>query len=540
MHRARKAGTRYFPSQDTTDTLGDKIMGFLNIGERPPAFKSAIQEWSVILVVCLAQVLNQMGASEALPMMNVLEKSFTNVTETDKVWFQTAFPLTSGAFILISGKFGDLYGLKRTLMFGVVFSTISTLILGLTGYTTSVIFFCLFRAFQGVGLAYILPSAIGVVGTIYPNGQRKALVFAAVGSMAPVGATIGTLIAGLTAQYNQWQWAYYSTTIAFVTLGVLAWFMVPETPVHAEEGTTMDWAGSVLGVTGLVLFNLATNQAPQVGWEQPYIIVLLIAGVLLMAVFFWVERKVKYPLVPKEVMNLHVGLILSSIGMGWASFSIWMFYYWSILLNLKGWSPLTGAATYATLFTFGIIAAACVGLLIRRVRPSKLLFASASAFLIGVTMLSQAPVHQTYWQMLFPLMVILSFGMDLSFPAASLILSDNLPKKHQGMASSLVSTTINYAMSIANGFAGTAGAKVQKNTGDLLKSYRAGLYVGVGFASLGVLLSFALLVTSYFWSHPSHTDSAEQVDDCDERSQFAVTECRVQVPSEKEKLDTDV
>lgn len=146
---------------------------------------------------------------------------------------------------------------------------------------------------------------------------------------------------------------------------------------------------------------------------------------------------------------------------------------------------------------WGIIAAISVGYTIKRIPPSLILFLSMLAFDCGCIMLSVTPVDQTYFRMILGMMIILSFGMDLSFPASSIILSDELPMENQGMAGSLVSTMINYSMSMCLGIAGTVEHQINKNGDDLLKGYRAALYLGIGLASLGVFISALFMLENY-------------------------------------------
>jgi MFS family permease len=82
--------------------------------------------------------------------------------------------------------------------------------------------------------------------------------------------------------------------------------------------------------------------------------------------------------------------------------------------------------------------------------------------------------------------------MDMSFPAATLILSDAVKKEHQGIAASLVNTVVNYSISLGLGFAGTV--EVYVNNGgqtpqDLLKGYRGAWYMGAGLAGAGMVIS---------------------------------------------------
>ena len=51
----------------------------------------------------------------------------------------------------------------------------------------------------------------------------------------------------------------------------------------------------------------------------------------------------------------------------------------------------------------------------------------------------------------------------------------------------VLSSVVNYSLSIGLGFAGTV--QTQVNDGDVLKGFRGALYLGIGLASLGFCLS---------------------------------------------------
>jgi hypothetical protein len=101
----------------------------------------------------------------------------------------------------------------------------------------------------------------------------------------------------------------------------VVYFVIPPDSVGAGESgdeddgaappsRKFDYAGTVLGVCGLVLVNVAWNQAPVVGWSTPYTYILLIIGILLIGAFLFVETRVTAALVPVNVWNRHMGLML--------------------------------------------------------------------------------------------------------------------------------------------------------------------------------------------------------------------------------------
>ncbi|SSD61947.1 related to Aminotriazole resistance protein [Saccharomycodes ludwigii] len=459
---------------------------------------SAIKEYLFIMTAMLTQVLNQSGTTQTLTLFNVLSKSFNSSTQQSS-WLMASFPLVSGSFILISGQLGDIYGLKKVLMFGYVTICIWALIAGLSMYAHNSEFFIVCRAFQGFGIAFILPNVMGIVGNIYlPGTQKKNMVISLIGACAPIGATCGTFWSGLIAHYSSnWAWTFYAYSILSFLCLIAVIFCVPSNIPKNTRNIKMDWIGSFIGVVGLILFNFVWNQAPIVGWNQAYCIALLIIGFVFIILFFIYELKfAQYPLIPKAIFHNHrLLLILTAVFLGWGSFSNWMFYYVNILLNLRHYSTLWTGGTYFVFFIFGFSAALIVGFTIKRINPSILLFFSMCAFTTGSAMLSVVPVHQNFFRMTFGMMIILSFGMDFSFPSSSIVLSDELPRANQGMAGSLVNTMINYGMSLFLGFGTTVEAEVRKkHPDDVLLGYRAALYFSTGLAGLGICVAAVYMI----------------------------------------------
>jgi hypothetical protein len=94
----------------------------------------------------------------------------------------------------------------------------------------------------------------------------------------------------------------------------------------------------------------------------------------------------------------------------------------------------------------------------------------------------------------------MAFGMDMSFPAATVIMSNAVEKHHQGIAASLVNTVVNYSISLSLGFAGTIEAHVHQgdSQGAPLERLRSALYLAVGLAGLGLILSLIFVAKGYW------------------------------------------
>lgn len=145
----------------------------------------------------------------------------------------------------------------------------------------------------------------------------------------------------------------------------------------------------------------------------------------------------------------------------------------------------------------GFIAAITTGHVISRIGPGWVMLISMCAFTIGSIIVATMPPHQIYWAQAFVVTLIIPWGMDMSFPAGTLIMSNAVEKRHQGMAASLVNTVVNYSISIGVGIAGTVETHINNGAStkeDEVRGYRAAMYLGVGFGAMGVIASLLFLL----------------------------------------------
>lgn len=468
------------------------------------------REIALVVIVSFAQLLTQAGLGQVIAPLHIIGPDLHATNPGVLSWFAAGYSLTVGTFILISGRAGDLFGHKKLFISGFLWYSLWSIIVGLTHFTHSNIFFIISRTLQGIGPAIVLPNGLAILGKTYPASARKNAVFSFFGATAPTGFIMGALFSGIFAVKVNWDWAFYVTGIVCFVIASAASFVIPRqsTPKHEDDSSTtkhpvhilerLDFFASVIGVTGMVLFNIAWNEAPIVGWQQAYIIVLLILGLLLTTVFLYLEFNVsKYPLVPRDIFNRETALILGCISAGWASFGIWVYYLWLFLELQRGHSPLLVSAEFVPVGLAGLAAASVVGLFITRVGPGVIMMGAMLSFTIGNIFCSICPVDQSYWALSFVAIIVMPFGMDMSFPAASLVISDFVPETKQGNAASLVNTILNYSVSIGLGIAGTVEVQLNRggtNQANLLRGYRSAWRVGIGLASLGIFMSVLLTI----------------------------------------------
>ena len=487
--------------------------------ERTRSMRAAVQNYSVfretlfVFVTCMSQFLTQSGIGICLSPLDIMGKSFGITNPGTLSWLIAGYSLTVGTFILISGRCGDLFGYREMYVIGWAWYGLWSLVAGVSVYSNSVLFIFA-RTLQGIGPAILLPNGLAILGATYPPSKKKNMIFSLFGATAPNGAVVGATFAAIFSQLAWWPWTFFTLAIYCVFLAVLSALIVPPTPKTQQHPLNdagggfkgflrvlaeLDIVGATLGIGGLVLINVAWNQAPIVGWQQAYVYVLLIIGIILTALFLVYDVYVaRSPLVPFNALKSDVSYILVCVACGWGSFGIWIYYTWRIFEVVRGATPLLASAMFTPPCVIGIIAAFTTGFLLHKIGPGWIMLAAMMAFTAGSSLSSIMPVHQTYWAISFVTLIITPFGMDMSFPAATVILSNAVPREHQGIAASLVTTFVNYSISICLGVGGTVEVHVNnggKTFHDTLKGYRGALYVAIGIGGLGIATSLLYLVT---------------------------------------------
>lgn len=118
--------------------------------------------------------------------------STLGVTEPSQAsWIAASYPLTAGAFVIMSGRLGAIYGHSRVLLLGAAWWIVWSLA---NGFCNDFIAFNVVRAMSGVGGAMVVPNAVAIVGTTFPPGRLRNRCLGLIGAGAPVGGWAGKLI----------------------------------------------------------------------------------------------------------------------------------------------------------------------------------------------------------------------------------------------------------------------------------------------------------------------------------------------------------
>ena len=148
------------------------------------------------------------------------------------------------------------------------------------------------RVLQGVGAAPVLSLSLAIVCNVFPaSEQPRALgIWAAVSAIA---LAIGPVVGGALIELD-WRLIFW-INLPVVAIGLA--IMVAAAPESTDPGagTRIDFSGLLALSVGLTAVVLAMVQAR--AWSAGLIAALALGGVFVLALFAWVERRVRNPIV---------------------------------------------------------------------------------------------------------------------------------------------------------------------------------------------------------------------------------------------------
>jgi MFS family permease len=180
------------------------------------------------------------GVNIIIPMQGVLQRDLSTTLEMVTLSISMAM-VPFALFQFFSGALADKWGPRRAMLAGLASYGMGAVVCAIA---PGILTFMAGRAVQGVGLAFVNPVALAMVGEMVPN-ERRGYVMGWMGTINTAGIAAGPLAGGLAADVN-WRLAYY-LIIAMTAVSVLL-FAVMFPAIRAASGGR----GSVLGRLGEV------------------------------------------------------------------------------------------------------------------------------------------------------------------------------------------------------------------------------------------------------------------------------------------------
>jgi MFS family permease len=279
---------------------------------------------------------------------------------------------------------------------------------------------------------------------------------------AVAGSFLGLLIGGLL---SEWHWkAIFWVGVPIGLIGTI-WSLRSLKEMGVRTPGRLDWAGTLTFGLGLTVLLIGITHGIQphgdrtTGWTNPSVLGAIVAGLLLVVAFCFVELRVAEPMVDVRLFKSaafgmgNLAGLMSSVGRGGLQFMliIWLQGIWLPLHGYSFESTPLWAAIYMLPITVGfLVAGPLAGSLSDRfgARPftvgGMLLMAGSFIALLMI------PVNFNYW--VFAVLIFLNGlgGGIFTAPNTAAIMS-SVPAAQRGAASGVRATFFNAGSSLSIG-----------------------------------------------------------------------------------------
>jgi EmrB/QacA subfamily drug resistance transporter len=338
-------------------------------------------------------------------LMNVSITAVAEDLDTTVSGVQSAIALealVSAAFILISGKVGDLIGRRPAYVIGLLGYAIGAAAMTVAQNLTTVIIFWAITG--GLGASLLLPAMQSLIHSNFEGAAMKK-TYALVGASAAVGAAIGPLLGGFLTTYLSWRVGFLLevVVIAVVLSGIKLVVDAPFTGLRKIDGVGA--ALSVVGMGGVVLGILVWQEGGE------YVLLLMAIGAVALAVLArWLVRRKREGKVllldPAlfELPNFRMGalqMVLQQIALGGAMIALPLYLQVTLEYNAMQ-AGLSLAPLSLTMFAVALLMGKKPG----SRRPAAIIRMGFGLALVGLALVVPViPRGESGWALLVPLLV---------------------------------------------------------------------------------------------------------------------------------------
>jgi EmrB/QacA subfamily drug resistance transporter len=469
------------------------------------------RRWLALLILCLGDlmiVLDVTIVGVALPSI----RADLGFSQESLAWVVNAYLITFGGFLLLGGRLGDLFGHRSLFLAGIALFTSASAV---CGFANSEGMLVGARAVQGAGGAVVSAVALSLMMTLFTEPTERAKAMGIFGFVASGGGSLGVLLGGVLTDALDWHWIFLVNVPVGVLVVVLTLVVISGERV-ANAAQRLDVAGAVTVTASLMTAVYAIVNGNSVGWLTGRTLGLLAVSAVLLAVFLFIEARVRSPLVPLRLFRLRNIAVSNAVGVLWAGAMFAWFFLTALYLQLVlGYSPLeVGLAFLPGNLVMGAVSIGLSARLVLRfgIRP-PLSFGLLCASL-GLLLLARAPVDGSFATDVLPSMILLGLGAGIAFNPVLLAAMSDVEPTEAGLASGLVNTS--FMMGGALGLAVLASLAASR-TDTLLaegESQAAALTGGYHIAFLvGGIFAAAAAGLGGFLLRVRTTDAAEEPHD---------------------------
>ena len=463
--------------------------------------------WLLLVTLCGALFLDGLDISMvgvALPSIG----DALHLGATTLQWLVSGYVLGYGGLLLLGGRASDLIGRRPVFLAAVVVFGLASVVSSLSSWDGLIIGL---RFVKGVSAAFTVPAGLSIITTTFAEGPTRNKAFSIYTVCGASGFSLGLVFGGLLTELSWRATLLFPGPIALV-LALVGWRVIPRSAGSRFHVAHFDIVGALSSTGALLILVWSVVRAPQVGWTAAGTIVPIALAVALGAVFAITEVRHPHPLVRLSILRsvrlVHANVAGFVMFGGYASFQFLVTLY---VQDSLGWSPIGMSLAFLPTGLIVVGSAAKIDQVLDRFRTTLLIGIGLLAFAAAYLLFLRTSAGMSYWNFMFPTMILLGVGFALTFPAVNSQATAGVESDEQGLASGLLNTFIQVGgavmLAVVTAIVSSSG---HGTPGGLVPGTRTALVVIAALTAAGLLFTaVAHLATARRDEEPIEVDDED-------------------------------
>ena len=413
------------------------------------------REWIGLAVIALPCTLYTMDLTVLFLAVPELTRDL-QPTSTQLLWITDIYGFLLAGALITMGTLGDRIGRRKLLLIGsAAFGAASVF----AAFSTSAEMLIAARALLGIAGATLAPSTLSLIRNMFHDDEQRQFAIGIWVTSFSVGAAIGPVVGGVLLEWFWWGSVFLLAVPVMALLLAVGPRLLPE--YRDPDPGRFDIPSALMSLVTVLAVIFGVKRIAEDGID-PTAAAAIVAGIALGVVFLRRQRTLADPFVDLRLFRV------PAFSAALAANTLAIFLVGGALLFIAqymqlvtGLSPLEAGLWMlpsAVVFVAGSMAAP---LLVRYVKPARVVAAGLALAAIGFGMLTQIDVDSGVGPVVIA-GVIMDFGLAFVVTLSTDLIVGSVPPERAGTASALSETGAELGGALGIAILGSIGAAIYR------------------------------------------------------------------------------
>jgi EmrB/QacA subfamily drug resistance transporter len=395
------------------------------------AYKSATGRW-VLAATVLGSGIAALDATVVGIALPAIGRDF-HAQVSSLQWVVDGYTLTLAGLLLLGGALGDGYGRRKVFVIGTIWFALASLACGLA---PDVQFLIAARALQGAGGALLTPGSLAILQASFTPDDRPRAIGAWSG-LGGVATAVGPFLGGWLISAVSWRLVFFINLPLAAAVVAISLRHVPESRAPGPR-QPLDVTGAVTISLALAGITYGLIEAPASGWTSAPVLVSLLAGIALFAVFIRVESRHKNAMLPLSVFRSRQFSAANAVtfvvygALGGALFLVPV-----VLQEVSGYSALEAGVALLPITVIMLALSARSAALSAKIGPRLQMTTGPLVIAAGLALFTRVHGNGDYLTQVLPAVLVFGFGLAINVAPLTATALAAAPAEHSGIASAV-------------------------------------------------------------------------------------------------------